>query len=183
MTESIIGAAGQLIEAPVCETAIVYVPEELEGWEFRPGLRLESGFAHASRAVETAIEDRELGYRYDDDNQVRHVGVFALYDWCWGGDPQWLYAVSDENRLYSHDHGWYLPEVGPGWTEQALTDRVDQPRELDCSATQLDIRETSRLARRLRDVTRTELCDTLCRIPGQWPVSDIELECVGWFLE
>ena len=80
VTESIVGAAGRLIGAPVCETTIVYLPESLEGWEFRPGRSLESGFAHASLAVEAAVEDRQLRSRDDDDNRVNHVGVFALYD-------------------------------------------------------------------------------------------------------
>lgn len=183
VTESIVGAAGRLIGAPVCETAVVRLPKGLEGWEFRSGRTLESGFAHASLAVEAAVEDRRLRSRNDDDNRVNHVGIFALYDWCWGGDPQWLYSTSDENRTFSHDHGWYLPEVGPGWTEQALVDNVDEPHKFGGSTTQLDQGETSRLARRLRNLTRAELCDILCSLPREWPVTDTELECVGWFLE
>lgn len=183
VTESIVGAAGRLIGAPVCETAIVYLPEGLEGWEFRPGRTLESGFAHASLAVEAAVEDRQLRSRDDDDNRINHVGVFALYDWCWGGDPQWLYSTADENRIFSHDHGWYLPDVGSGWTEQALVRRVDEPHELNLHTALLDRGETSRLARRLRGLTRVELCDILCDLPRDWPVTDAELECVGWFLE
>lgn len=183
ITESIVGAAGRLIGAPVCETAIVYLPETLEGWEFRPGRTLESGFAHASLTVEAAVEDRQLRSRDDDDNRVNHVGVFALYDWCWGGDEQWLYSTSDENRTFSHDHGWYLPEIGPRWTEQALDQHVDEPHELGLPTTQLDRSEALRMVRRLRNLTRTNLCDILCSIPRSWPASDSELECVGWFLE
>ena len=183
VTESIVGAAGRLIGAPVCETAIVHIPKELEGWEFRPGRTLESGFAHASLAVEAAVEDRQLRSRDDDDNRINHVGVLALYDWCWGGDPQWLYSTADENRIFSHDHGWYLPEVGSGWTEQALVHRVDEPHEFNGPTTLLDQGETSRLARRLRSLTRADLCGILCNLPYEWPVTDSELECVGWFLE
>ena len=183
VTESIVGAAGRLIGAPVCETAIVYLPESLEGWEFRPGRSLESGFAHASLAVEAAVEDRQLRSRDDDDNRVNHVGVFALYDWCWGGDPQWLYSSAGENRIFSHDHGWYLPEVGPTWTEQALVHCVDEPHELNAPTVLLDQGEMSRLAGRLRNLTRTELCHALSDLPTEWPVTDNELECVGWFLE
>jgi len=183
VTESIVGAAGRLIGAPVCETAVVYLPESLEGWEFRPGRTLQSGFAHASLAVEAAVEDRYLRSRDDDDNRVNHVGVFALYDWCWGGDPQWLYSTADENRIFSHDHGWYLPEVGPTWNEQALIRYVDEPHELNAPTARLDRSEMSRLAGRLRHLTRAELCDALSDLPTEWPVTDSELECVGWFLE
>ena len=84
VTEHIVGRAGALIDAPVCEVSLVRIPEELAGWEFRPGARLQAGFAHASLAVEDALEVvGKLNYRERDDNRRRHVGVFALYDWCW----------------------------------------------------------------------------------------------------
>lgn len=183
VTEAIIGAAGQLIGAPVCETAIVQIPAELEGWEFRHGHDLQAGFAHASSAVEAAIEGRELQHRDEDDNHVHHVGVFALYDWCWGGDPQWLYASSQDHRLFSHDHGWYLPEEGAWWDQTALSRRVDEPHMPPWTRLGLDNDEIDRVATCLRGLTRTELRDMLCDIPNEWPVRDNELECVGWFLE
>lgn len=90
VTEAIVGAAGRLIGAPVCETRIVVLPEELRGWEFRPGSFLEPGLAHASREVRRAFELRTLQH---------------------------------------------------------------------------------------------QLAFTLGSIPNDWPVTDVELECVGWFLE
>ena len=183
VTESIVGAVGRLIDAPVCETEIVMIPDELQGWEFRPGSFLEPGLAHASRAVDPVLEYRELRYRDDDDNRRRHAGVFALYDWCWGGDDQWLYSLSDENCLFSHDHGWYLPEVGPTWNEESLVRRVDEPHPPIWPTDGMDDGELSRLAERLRALAVGELAVALRSVPGVWPVSDAELECVGWFLQ
>ena len=183
ITEAVIGAVGRIIGAPVCETEVVMIPEELRGWEFLPGRLLEPGLAHASRAVEMAIESRELLYRNDDDNRRRHAGVFALYDWCWGGDDQWLYSRSDENCLFSHDHGWYLPERGATWDEASLVRRVDQPHLPVWSSEGIDEAELLRLAERLRGVTTDELAAVLRSIPHDWPVIDSELECLGWFLQ
>ena len=183
VTEAIVGAAGRLIGAPVCETSIVRIPAELEGWEFRRGHHLQAGLAHASSAVEAAIEGRQLKFRDEDDNHIHHVGVFALYDWCWGGDAQWLYASSEENRLFSHDHGWYLPEEGDSWDEITLIRRVDEPHMPVWDTVGLDHDEVRRMAARLRDLTRAELRDIIYNIPREWPVQDDELECVGWFLE
>ena len=183
VTESIVGAVGRLISAPVCQTTVIEIPVELDGWEFRPGHQLKPGLAHASLAVGSVVEDRRLKYRDDDDNQTHHVGVFALYDWCWGGDPQWLYASAEENRLFSHDHGWYLPDVGPNWSEESLISHVDEPHMPSWSTIGLDRGEVMRVANRLRNLTKDELRDSLCTIPNTWPVSDSELECIGWFLE
>lgn len=183
VTEHVVGKAGALIGAPVCEVAVVELPAELTGWEFRPGAVLEPGLAHGSAAVVAALEDRGLSYRDRDDNRVRHAGVVALYDWCWGGDDQWLYAEQQDRMLYSHDHGWYLPENGHDWNETTLMRRMNEPHPINASTHDLDAAELHRLAERLRGLSRQELVDMLKRVPTSWPVSNDELEALGWFLE
>jgi len=183
VTEAIVAAAGALVSAPVCDSAIVFLPPEIEGWEFRPGSKIMSGYAHASRGVANALEHRELLYRDRNDNARRHVGVFAIYDWCWGGDDQWLYAETEDRMLYSHDHGWYLPETGPTWNIDALISKVRQAHTARWPAAGLNAEVIAGCAERLRELTRAELLSALSGIPDSWPVSDLELERVGWFLE
>lgn len=143
VTEAVVASVGTLIEAPVCESTVVYLPPDIEGWEFRPGSAIESGYAHASRSIANAFEDRSLLYRDRDDNARRHVGVFALYDWCWGGDDQWLYAEPTDRQLFSHDHGWYLPETGATWDIASLNAHVDEAHPPRWSADGLDLDELS----------------------------------------
>jgi hypothetical protein len=183
VTESVVGRAGALIGAPVCDVAVVQIPAEIAGWEFRRGARLEPGFAHASLAVDDAQEMRALEYRPRDDNQRRHAGVLALYDWCWGGDDQWLYCETDDRKIYSHDHGWYLPETGPDWSEATLMARVDAAHPLGSSSSDLDQAALRQLADRLESVTREELAAMLQGVPVSWSASDAELEALGFFLE
>jgi hypothetical protein len=183
VTESIVGGAGRLIGTPVCESAVVVLPKELAGWEFRPGEKIVPGLAHGSKAVAGAQEDRSLLFRDQDENYTRHAGVFALYDWCWGGDDQWLYSEPEDRRIYSHDHGWYLPEVGPSWSLDTLVARVDEEHVAPWPTEGLSPTELDRLAAALRGVSRLELVDLLGRVPASWPVSDDELEAIGWFLE
>ena len=183
VTESVVGRAGALIGAPVCEVAVVQIPAEIAGWEFRPGARLEPSFAHASLAIDDAQETRALEYRQRDDNQRRHAGVLALYDWCWGGDDQWLYCETDDRKLYSHDHGWYLPEVGPNWSEASLLEHIDTPHQLHGPSSDLDPTALRQLAERLESVTREELAAMLQGVPVSWSASDAELEALGFFLE
>ncbi len=182
ITEAIVGSVGQLVGAPVCEAAVVTLPEALRGWEFRPGSRLEPGSAHACKAVDMAAEARQLLYRDRDDNRVRHAGVFALYDWCWGGDDQWLYSETADKKLFSHDHGYYLPEIGHTWTQGTLVAKVDEPHQPSWPTDGMDAAELTRLAERLRGLSADELARALRVIPTTWPVTDTELEAVGWFL-
>lgn len=183
VTEQVVGRAGALIGAPVCEVAIVEIPEELAGWRFLPDRRLEPGFAHGSAAVEQAIEEPILSYGDRDDNRVRQAGVFALHDWCWGEDPQWLYWASGDMELYSHDHGYYLPSHVLDWTVETLRDYADQPRTGPWPTRHLDRSELRRLASALRAIDRSRLSAILAEIPESWPVTIAELETVGWFLE
>jgi hypothetical protein len=110
--------------------------------------------------------------------------VFALYDWCWGGgDDQWLYCEIDDRKVYSHDHGWYLPETGPDWSESAIMARVDEPHLARYAVANLDRSKLAEMSARLREPLREELVAVLSSVPASWAVSDRELEAVGFFLE
>ena len=183
VTEAIIAAVGSLIDAPVCDAAVVMLPAEIEGWEFRSGSKIQQGFAHASRHVPDAVEYRSLQDRERDDNTRRQVGVYAMYDWCWGGDDQWLYSEPEDRKLYSHDHGWYLPETGPTWSVGALMSRVNEPHVAPWPPDGLSATAIEACSRRLAALMRSQLEAVLRTIPVSWPVSDTELERVGWFLE
>ena len=179
VTETIVGAAGSLIGAPVCHTARVRIPAATSQWARG---QLTPRLAHGSCNVADAIEDRSLLHVRDDDNRKRHVGVFALYDWCWGNDPQWLYAINDNNKTYSHDHGHYLPN-GPYWDTSSLSNNVFKARVLPGSYAHLDTHQIRRIKSRLQSVTRQQLVAILSLVPREWPVTDSELESLGWFLE
>ena len=183
VTEAIVAAVGSLIGAPVCDSSVVLLPAEIAGWEFRPGLSIQEGYAHGSRHVANAVEYRSLRDRERDDNAKRHVGVFALYDWCWGGDDQWLYAELEDAKLYSHDHGWYLPETGATWDIGALIARAHEAHVAPWATAGLDAAEIADCAQRLRALQHEELAAVLRGIPTSWPVSNDELARVGWFLE
>jgi hypothetical protein len=182
-TEHLVSAAGRLIGAPVCEVQPIRITEEFVGITFPNGLLLAAGVGSASREVPDVVEERDLAHRDRDDNASRHVGVFALYDWCWGADGQWSVRTSDDNRLFSHDHGWYFPPEGPDWNEGELVNKVDVPRELAKSAAGLDLAEIDRVAYALEAVTREHLRSILLSVPSEWAVPNDDLEAVGFFLE
>jgi len=91
--------------------------------------------------------------------------------------------LTAENRFFSHDHGWYLPPLGPGWGMDILEESVDLAHELPINRSGVSLPHVDRVARRLEKVSRDQLVDILLRIPSTWPVTDEELETLGFFLE
>jgi len=183
ITEQVVARAGSLIDAPTCEVRTIDISSDFKGWEFRPGFALEAGVAHASKHVDGVVETRQLSNRHDDDNAARHTAIFALYDWCWGNDPQWLQQLTSENRFFSHDHGWYLPPLGPGWGIDTLTSSVDLAHELLGDRKGISLLHADPVARQLEKVSRDQIAEILLKIPTSWRVTDEELETLGFFLE
>lgn len=182
ISEYVVGRMGSLIGAPTCEVRLARIPDEIAGWEFRQGARLEAGYAHASRNVEDAQLLRSLDYRQRDNNRQRHAGVIAIYDWCWGADDQWLYSQTDDLKLYSHDHGHYFPG-GPDWSEATLVPHVDEPHQPAHSTDDLDQNALKGFAVRLEQVDRGDLVPILSSVPSSWSVTETDLESLGYFLE
>jgi len=183
ITEQIVGRIGSLINAPTCSVKTIGIDANFVGWEFKSGNKLEQGIAHASLHVEDAVLNRALDHRSDDDNVRRHAFIFALYDWCWGGDIQGLLEASNKNTFYSHDHGWYLPPNGAQWNIAELEDKVDTPHEMQKNDDGKVQSVAEEIAVAIEAVQKEEILEALSCIPSTWPVSDDELECVGFFLE
>ena len=183
--ELVVGRLGQIINAPVCISRLVRIPASLDNWEIRPGVILKEGWAHGSLAVERAQLVRpDLAARGRDNNRYRHVGAFALYDWCYGDDRQWLHDLSADRQLYSHDHGLYFPNQGQkAWTREMLIYSVDSPRLLPDTTEGLSPEACNDYADALESVSRDQLVDILNGVPRSWPVSNEDLEALGWFLE
>lgn len=182
-TEQIVARVGALIGAPVCIARTIEIPGALAGWEFRPGRALEAGIAHASLAVDDPVEQNVLVHRTDDDNARRHCAILALYDWCWGGDQQWLVSTSAENQYFSHDHGWYLPPTGPLWTAADMQATIDEAHALADPGDAISEGIADEVARKLEGVTHDHLVAALRPIPTSWAVADTELEMAGFYLE
>jgi hypothetical protein len=184
VTEYLVSEAGQLIGAPVCEVKPLTIPEAFAGYQVLNGPVLTAGVASGSREIRDAREMRPtLEHRDRDDNARRHAGVFALFDWCWGDDQQWLRVETADQMLYSHDHGFYLPPGGQDWTTASLQANVDVEHSLGLPADGLDVDELERLADALDALDAASLRPLLATVPVVWPVSDDELKEVGRFLE
>lgn len=184
VTEYVVGRVGALIGAPTCENSIIKIDPAFEGWEFAQGRHLRSGLGHGTLEVEAAIEERpNLKYRSEDDNKARQAGIYALHDWCWGSDQQWLHSTAHENTIFSHDHGFYFPPSSWRWEVDALRQRVDEAHVLGQATDGLTQRDLWMAADQLDKVDKSALVAILRQVPTTWPATDAELETLGWFLE
>ncbi len=184
VTEQIVGRVGACIGAPTCTVRTVGIPKDLAGWEFRPGARLEPGIAHASKEeFEEAVEEYALGHRADDANASRHAYIAALWDLCWGSDPQWLRNQRADNEYWSHDHGMFLPGANL-WSEASLTINLSQPHPWQDPTGGSGLSQSALLAaaERLLKLDMATMIRVLAQIPREWPVDDAELEAVGDFI-
>ncbi|MEU8200380.1 HipA family kinase [Streptosporangium sp. NPDC049046] len=184
VAEYVVSRVGALIGAPVCQSSLIRIPEELRGHGIARGVELTPGIGHASRTIRHADEVRDrLGHRRRDDNRSRHVGLYALYDWCYGDDPQWLHDLEDDYTVYSHDHGLYLPPNTGEISPQVLRDAKDEPNELPDVRNGLNAEAVALVADALEKIDREVLVNIMCGVPASWPATDEELATLGWFLE
>jgi hypothetical protein len=184
VTEQIVARVGSLIGAPTCHVVRMGITVDHDGTTLSSGKVLHVGVEHASLDVSGALwESGTAVQRSKDDNARRYVGWMALYDWCWGGDMQFLYDPGNDDQFVSHDHGWYLPPVGSTWTANDMVTFADLPHPLADPTNHCTLDMALETAGRLRGVTRTDLVDTLVMIPASWSATDDDLEAVGYFLE
>lgn len=179
--ELVVARVGRLIGAPTCETTVIRIPAEFEGHEVSPGRTLSAGFAHAALTLVGQVDERRpaLDARDKDDNSRRHVGAYALFDWCVGADQQWLHQVDKDATMWSHDHGLYLPPPHNGfWTVGELEVWVDRANPLPDAADGLDGDVVEATAKALEDLDRDGLVGVLCAVPASWPVDDEDLEAL-----
>lgn len=183
INELIVARLGSLIEAPLCEVVVIEIPDALAGVKYRDDRSLEAGLASGSMNLDGVVEVKGPPVDRDKaDNARRHAGIFAVYDWCWGSDEQFLYEQDEKRRTtYSHDHGHYFPG-GPNWTADTLAANVDSAHEMS-NPVGLDPLAVRDYAKRLREVTRSDITGVLCGVPSEWAVATPELETLGWFLE
>jgi hypothetical protein len=183
-TEQIVARCGHLIKAPVCEVDLVRIPTELAGHRLSTGRQLTHGIAHGSADLATATfaSGNAPAHRERNNNSTRHAYIFALHDWCWGADSQWLHDTIADMMVFSHDHGHFLPG-GPGWTGQIVRAEVENDHSLGAPPDGLNPTALKGAADAIEQVSRADLVGVLSTIPLSWPVTDADLETVGFFLE
>ncbi|NKS66340.1 hypothetical protein GS461_09605 [Rhodococcus hoagii] len=176
-TEQIVSAVGRLIDAPVCEVALIEIGEDWAGYEVAPGLRLEPCIAHASLELTNCIESQDQSHMRADDNARRWARWVALWDWCMGYDEQWLYAYDTDKSMWSFDHNMWI-DAADNWGAHTSNGDTLFPWQWRGDWTCIDVDEVYRVADRLDDVSRDEIIDACYAIPREWMVSLEDLDAL-----
>lgn len=184
VTEQVVARCGRLIGAPVCNVELIRIPAEFDGHRLSAERCIKTGIPHASADVPSALFERAgtPTHRDRDENAARHAVLFALHDWCWGSDLQWLHDPKSDMMTFSHDHGNYLPG-GPRWSRDSLLAEVCQDHVMGAPLDGLDPEAFRKAANAVEAVSRDQLLSVLRLIPMEWPITDSDLEGVGYFLE
>lgn len=123
LAERVVAAAGEYLDAPLPPSRLISIPTAWENprWLQAGHPPIHAGIAHASQLVEHEIieGDSELEHVNRDGNPRRAPAFIALWEWCFGEDPQWLYALGDDKQMWTFDHGLWLGGGGE-WTPSDL---------------------------------------------------------------
>jgi len=176
-TEQIVPAIGRLIEAPVCETALIEISEAWAGEIVGPGVVLEKCIAHGSLVLNPCEESRDQLFMKRDDNARRWARWAALWDWCLGSDEQWLYAQDYDNSMWSFDHNMWINDEAE-WSAASCNGQYIQPWVWRGDWKQLDAAELKRVADRLYEIDRAQLQDACYAVPEEWDVPKDDLDAL-----
>lgn len=179
--EQVVGACAAYLGASVCPIARLKIPPEFDGHRLATGVIMRAGIAHGSRDRPQGQAKKHWSpeHRLRDNNSVRHAGYFALCQWCFGNDHQWIYDYADDFATYSHDHGAFLDFP---WTEQHLERQLLERLEHNINVSGLDEIELVRLSASLRNVSLADVVGFVSRIPSSWGILGTELALLARFL-
>ena len=76
-----------------------------------------------------------------------------------------------------------MPPKEPNWETASIEAQIDVAHELGARGDGITPAIARGVAEPLRSVGRSQLIDLPSRIRSAWPITDDELECVGFFLE
>ena len=182
VTEAVVSGVGRLIGAPTRPTTLVEIPLEFAGVSYGGGRRFRAGIAHGSLHLARSEERDVIEYQRRDGNESRRGPLAALWDWCMGADPQWLYDLENDYSIWSFDHGFWLGGDGGDWDAAMLKRLVGHPWPWSEGVSTVNPSSLRECAGLLRGVSSLDILSVLAGVPREWGTDDHTLETLGWFL-
>jgi hypothetical protein len=178
VTDHVVGAVGQLANAPVGEPVLVDVPDELVAAEPEMA-HVAAGLAHGSRWIPNCGERESI--EHCSSNRERFSQLALLYGWTCASDHQFIYENEPPNRVHSVDHGHFFPG-SQNWTVATLKGApapvADDQIVRTCGLVEGELDA----ARRTMRVGDERIAEAVAAIPGEWGITPDEREAVADFL-
>jgi hypothetical protein len=177
-TDHMVGLLGTVMAAPVGEVALVRMSAELialnpEIQHFKPGV------AHGCRWISHATDRMWDEYMREEANRVRFARLAILYGWMHANDEQVIYDRRPPHRVYSVDHGLFLPGETM-WNQASLeSDGPPTPNQQivhGASLTSVDLRDA---ARQLLIVDDDDIERAVAAPPSEWRITIEEREVLA----
>lgn len=180
----------RLLEAPAPVTSPILVRADLvNAWDGRSrwhGVKPQfvvDVVGHASLNGAGAVErtDPVPEFTKRDDNRLRQARLAGFWDLCFGCDPQWLYSSSDDQSLWSFDHGYWFGSDENDWDSVSLLRLVHVSNELEL-ASPSQVSDYMSTAALIRDLRTEALLHIMKRVPEEWGCASTDLEVLAWFI-
>jgi len=170
-TEQVVGRLGGAMGAPVGRVVLVDLPEHLLRDDARL-VHLRPGIAHGSELLDSVHDNYVI--EQPALNRSRLALLALLFGWFEASDQQYLFDDDPPFRIYSVDHGHFLPG-GPDWTTVSLR-RASVPEAdvqvLGSAALGPDIGpDLIAASERLRGIDDAEIVRAVAAPPDTWTVS------------
>lgn len=176
--EVVVHGIGNLLGAPVCETALIDIPATMN-WLFTPQHRLNGGIGHASLNLRNALVSEEwTTYSALDHNRERQAILLGLWDLCMGGDPQWLHDVAAEYSIWSFDHGFWLGGDGD-CSAHSLQQLGSTPWQYDLELGIASARALRIASVAVGSIDRMALHAVTDQVPVEWGIPRSELAALA----
>lgn len=170
VNEQIVARLGLLLGAPIPETQIVEIPDELIQLE-KNLAHIPAGTAHGSLYLRDTYFDRCLIATGEDVNRPRLALLAVLYGWVGANDRQYLFTNETPRLIYSIDHGHFFPN-SPNWTANDLA--IAQNAQLDpafVSECHFTPPEIDQAITALVNINEGEIVDAVAYPPTEWGIT------------
>jgi hypothetical protein len=197
IADRIVGVIGWFMEAPVAQTALVSVSEELLDAfkELQPNY--EVGLCHGTVWRENVFQSSGFKHLTTGDNPERFSALAVLYGFFGASDHQFLYLTKHPHLVTSHDHGQFLPMPERDWDEEWQVDQswtIDSLRARGRDACVPDDTIALRAlcppkfvrqaAERLHAITDEQIAYAVRSVPSEWGISlDERIEVCSYLSE
>jgi hypothetical protein len=184
VNELIVARVGEQIGAPVRPVSLVYVdPALVEGFSAF-GDFVPAGTHIGSELLADVEEATEILRVARDGNAERFPRFLALWMLCLGTDLQLLYHVSNEDQVWSIDHGLWFDTHEGDWTPSLLEEWVDDnwPWPEDQRPKGLSATALHQAADSVSELTVELLAHVVGEVPLQWGVDDANLKAIAKFV-
>lgn len=183
VAERVVEALAQKLNSPMRPSVLVDVPEPLTQDPRLTGSGIQAGVAHGSLFLDGCQEKIVLDSVNRDGNSVRQPRFIALWELCYGEDGQWLYDRTNEDQVWSYDHGYWITGGEPeSLTIRDLEVTVRTWRPWEGSVRGMDPKAFLEVADLLEGLLETDFIDAVASVPLAWGVRDDLLEALAWWL-